>query len=51
MCNNAYLDLVNINAYAKLGEKISIHKIVSGNEILTSIKGQNASYKFAKLYM
>ena len=49
MRNIPHLDLVNINAYAKFGQ---IHwfvlKILSGNEILTSIKGHNSCYKSVK---
>ena len=32
--NNPKLDLVNINAYIQFGENMSVHKILSGNEIL-----------------
>ena len=35
MCNNSNLDLININAYTKFGEILSIFpKILSGNEIM-----------------
>ena len=36
MCNNPNIALVIINLYAKFGESPSIHKILNGNEILTS---------------
>ena len=50
MCNNQNWDLVNMNAYVKFGEILSIcSKILSGNEILTSIKGL-LCYKLAKNY-
>ena len=42
MCNNSNQDVVNVNAYAKFGQIPSSHlKILSGNEILTSIKDHN----------
>ena len=49
--NNANLYLVNINAYAKFAQipSISFLKILSGNEILTSIKGHNSVINFRKL--
>ena len=43
MCNNLKLDVFNINAYTQFGQILSIFlKILSCNEILTSIKGYNA---------
>ena len=48
--NNHILDCVNINAYIKIG-KNSVHffKILSGNEILTSIKGHNSDINVPKM--
>ena len=44
------LDLVNIDAHTKFGLIMSIHlKILSGNEILTSIKGQNSIKMLRKM--
>ena len=44
MCNNANLDLVNINAYTKFGEILSIcSQILSGNEFM--MDGQNDGRK------
>ena len=41
--NNPNLDLANINAHKKYGEILSIVlKILSGNQILTLIKGHNS---------
>ena len=41
-CNNPILNLVEINAYTKFGEHLSIcRKILSGNEILAKIKSHN----------
>ena len=49
MRNNPNADLVNINAYAKFGQIPSIClKILSGNEILTSIKGHNSVINLQK---
>ena len=43
MCNNPNLDLVNINAHARLGKFHQfVQKILSGNEILISFKGHNS---------
>ena len=43
MVNNPKLDLVNVDVHTKLGRILSIFlKILSGNEILTSIKGRNS---------
>ena len=53
MCNNPNLDLVNINAYAKFGQILSICsqdiEILSGNEIHNSIKGHNSVITLWKL--
>ena len=38
--NNPKLDLVNVDVHTKFG-RIFVLKILSGNEILTSIKGRN----------
>ena len=41
--NNPKLDLVNVEVHTKFGRILSIClKILSGNEILTSIKGHNS---------
>ena len=44
--NNPKLDLVNVDVYTKFGRILSIRsqdiEILSGNEILTSIKGRNS---------
>ena len=41
--NNPKLDLVNFDVHTKFGQIPSIHsKILSGNEILMSIKGRNS---------
>ena len=42
--NNPKLDLVNDDGHTKFGRILSIrsHKILSGNEILMSIKGRNS---------
>ena len=41
--NNPKLDLVNVDAHTKFGRILSIFlMILSGNEILTSIKGRNS---------
>ena len=41
--NNPKLDLVNVDVHTKFGRILSIFlKILSGNEILTSIKGRNS---------
>ena len=43
MGNNPKLDLVNVDVHTKFGLILSILlKILSGNEILTSIKGRNS---------
>ena len=48
--NNSNLDIVNINAYAKFGQIHEfISKILSENEILTSIKGHNSVFDLWKL--
>ena len=40
--NNPKLDLVNVDVHTQFGQILSIVlKILSGNEILTSIKGRN----------
>ena len=39
---NPNLDLVNDNVYTKFGHILSILKILSKNQILTSIKGCNS---------
>ena len=46
MRNNPNLDLVNMKAYIKLGEILSI---LRGNKILTSIKGQNSVTNMRKM--
>ena len=38
--NNPKLDLFNVDVYTKFSQILS--KILSGNEILTSIKGRNS---------
>ena len=42
--NNPKLDLVNVDVHTKFGRILSIcsRKILSGKEILTSIKGRNS---------
>ena len=41
--NNPKLDLVNVDVHTKFGQILSfVLKILSGNEILTSIKGHNS---------
>ena len=41
--NNPKLDLVNVDVYTKFGQILSIRsQDMSGNEILTSIKGRNS---------
>ena len=47
ICKNPHLDLVNINAYAKFGHYDL--KILSGNKILTLIKGHNSVTNWLKL--
>ena len=52
--NNPNIDVVYINAYATFGQITSIcsqniFKILSGNEILTSIKGHNSVINSSKL--
>ena len=51
MCNNPKLDHVNINAYIQNLVKFYqlILKILSGNEILTSIKGYNSCSNLPKM--
>ena len=46
MCNNHNLGVSSINAYAKFGQLFL--KILSENEIRTSIKGHNC-YKFVDI--
>ena len=43
------LDIFNINVYTKLYQILSILKILSGNEILTSIKGCNTFTNLRKI--
>ena len=45
--NNPNLDLININAYIKFYPFVL--KILSGNEIMTSIKGQNTVTNLRKM--
>ena len=41
--NNPKLDLVNVDVHSKFGQILSfVLKILSGNEILTLIKGHNS---------
>ena len=48
--NNPNLDLVNVNAYIKLGKFCQfVLKILSGNEILKSIKGHNSVTNLQKM--
>ena len=42
------VDIVNINTSAKFGQKPFILKILSGNKILTSIKGLNSVLNLQK---
>ena len=50
MCNFPNLDLVNMNAYAKFGKSHQVVlKILSGNKILTSIKGHNSVINLQKV--
>ena len=50
MRNNPNIDLVNFNAYAKLVKLNQfVLSILSGDEILTSIKGQNLVINLRKL--
>ena len=49
-CNNPKQDLVNMNAYIKDGEKMSVSlKILSGNEISMQIKGHNSGTNVHKM--
>ena len=48
-CNNPKLDLVNMNAYIKFGENMSVLKILSGNEISAQIKGHNCGTNVRKM--
>ena len=44
-CNNPKLDLVNVDVHTKFGQMRFcqfVLKILSGNKILTSIKGRNS---------
>ena len=50
MLNNPNRDLVNVNVYTKFDQISSIfHKILSGNEILTTTKGHNCVVYLQKL--
>ena len=50
MCNNASLDLVIVNAYAKFGQNTSLcSHDVEWKEILTSMKGHNSTINLWKL--
>ena len=44
--NNPYIYLISFNAYAKFYP--FINKILSGNEILTQVKGHNSFENFQK---
>ena len=47
--NNLNLDLVNVNLYTKFGHFFPFFlKILSGNKIMTSIKGRNSVTKLQK---
>ena len=49
-CNNPKLDLVNMNAYIKFGENMSVSsQVMSGNEISVQIKGHNSGTKAQKM--
>ena len=47
--NNPNLNLFNIYAHTKYGQILSILKILSGNEILTSVKGHNSTTNVQKM--
>ena len=48
--NNPILDIVNINAHTKFGQIYPfVLEILSGNEILTSIKGHNSVTNSGKM--
>ena len=51
MCNNPNLDILNVNAQAKLGQIPSIcsQDIEQNQNILTSIKGHNSVINLWKL--
>ena len=49
-CYNPKLDLVNMIAYIKFGEKCQVVlKILSGNKIWTYIKGHNSGTNVGKM--
>ena len=49
MCNNPKLDLVNVVVHTKFGFCQIVFKILSGNKILTSIKGRNSVKTLRKM--
>ena len=51
MCNNPNIDLVNMNAYIKFGENLSIcSQDIERNQILASIKGHNTGTNERKMF-
>ena len=51
MCDNPKLDLINADVHTKFGQiLLNILEILSGNKILTSIKGRN-SFKILRKMM
>ena len=50
MCNNPYLDLININTYTKFGQFYQlVLKLLSRIENLTSIKVHNSAMNLQKM--
>ena len=50
MCNNPNLDLININAYIKFGENLSIcSQNIEQKQILAQIKGHNSNTSVQKM--
>ena len=50
MCNNPKINLVNMNAYIKFGEILSIcSQVLNGNDILALIKDHNTGTNVQKM--